>query len=116
MKPFNLEAALAGKPVTTLQGYLVQEFHLFKKKAGNPLMAIINGRAYGYELDGNGGTSGPLFMASEKKTKWGCIFQEPSNVYPNIFIGRLFDTEQEAINHDPNGYNKLGIQKIEWEE
>lgn len=53
MKPFNLEKALAGDEVVTVNGKKVSEIHLFKHMGRQSLCVIIDGDCYWYNKDGS---------------------------------------------------------------
>ena len=92
MKPFNLQEALAGKPVVTRDGRTVTALHLFDCDLKFPLGAVIESCSciYAFRKDGTW-TSEPseydLFMASVEKTVWVNLYQHA------IF---RHETEQEA--------------------
>jgi hypothetical protein len=100
MKPFNLEEALAGKPVVTRDGRKVTQFHLFKNiNAGEkPLRAVIEGCVHSYEVNGIYLPLSPsrndLFMVSQKVTKWVNVY-ETANGY-EIGQTKVHDTEGAA--------------------
>lgn len=79
MKPFNLEEALAGKPVVTRDGNKVTQLHLFDIDSQYPLYGVVetsvwkftkNGKPVGYS-----GNKYELFMAPEKVTKWVNVYK-----------------------------------------
>ena len=75
MKLFNLEEALAGKPVVTQDGRKVTHLHLFECDLKLPLCVVIENSTciYQFRKDGQW-TSEPsglnLFMAPVEKTVW----------------------------------------------
>lgn len=79
MKPFNLEKALAGDPVVTRDGRVVTEIVHLKTNI-RPIIAVIDGRARGYLIDGttrsaNDWSQRDLFMAPKKTTYYQLIFK-----------------------------------------
>lgn len=52
MKPFNLEAALAGEAVITRSGFPVTGLHLFDITTDYPLYGIVEGRITSFTKDG----------------------------------------------------------------
>ena len=79
-RPFNLEEALAGKPVVTRDGRKVSEFYHFKTQTTPySVSAVIDGSRYGYSIDGRYHPSDEsnldLFMRPEKRSFW-------TNIYP----------------------------------
>jgi hypothetical protein len=74
MEKFNLEEALAGKPVVTRNGKKVTELHLFKSTTGKPVIAIVEGLVAGYTILGKDDDARDsiwdLFMAPQKKSIW----------------------------------------------
>jgi len=79
MKPFNLEEALAGKPVVTLRGVEVTQLHLFEIDHIYPLSAVVEGELIQYTIKGEFRSdyeSGwDLFMAEEEKAQWINIWE-----------------------------------------
>ncbi len=103
MKKFNLEEALAGKPVITRSGRKIDELALLKT-ALQPIIMVIDGESYSVNKDGRvyndpyTESSLDLFMAEEEF--YG--FKEGEDVYileENWHIGRyLFNnTHSEYI-------------------
>lgn len=105
MKPFNLEEALAGKPVVTKSGQKVIELHYFKgiDSKYECIIAQIEGYVSleRFYINGNyhfNQTSNfDLFMAEEKIEFW-------HNVYLDHFIKKFiisgsYDTESEALKY-----------------
>ena len=87
MKPFNLQEALAGKPVVTRDGRKVTQLHLFECDAKFVLYGVIEGivNATGFRKDGGWSVSEPtkldLFMASVEKTVWVNLYTYATNRY-----------------------------------
>lgn len=117
MKPFNLEAAKAGKPVCTRDGRKARIICFdAKRKDGKNIMALIPSKEYpgfedlvAYPNNGNyhGGheNDGDLMMLPEKKEGWIIIHKEA-----------IYDKETaEKIARETTA-NVIRIQKIEWEE
>jgi hypothetical protein len=80
MKPFNLEEALAGKPVVTRRGVEATQLHLFQIDHVYPLSAVVEGELIQYTIKGEFRSdyeSGwDLFMASESKFLWINLWQQ----------------------------------------
>lgn len=117
MKPFNLEAAKAGKPVCTRDGRKARIICFdAKRKDGKNIMALIPSKEYpefedlvAYPNNGNyhGGheNDGDLMMLPQKKEGWIIIHKEA-----------IYDKETaEKIARETTA-NVIRIQKIEWEE
>ena len=80
MKPFNLEEALAGKPVVTRDGREVTEIHYFKTdKSSYPLGAVIGGNTTWFKLNGKQNddpeSDYDLFMKEEEVTMYVHVFE-----------------------------------------
>jgi hypothetical protein len=101
MKPFNLEEALAGKPVVTRDGRKVTEIHhlVTASSGNNKLIAVIGGSVYGYNINGEYNSkinsACDLFMDE-------IVIEKYVNVYYNsiteeLWIGVTFPTYQKAI-------------------
>ena len=80
LKPFDLQAALAGKPVVTRDGIKVKEIHQFKTVDGNRnIVAIVNGGMLSYEQNGKYpfNSSNDLLMAPVMVKKWVNLYPAP---------------------------------------
>jgi len=109
MEKFNLEKALAGKPVIARIGKKVEEIHFFKTNVEKPLVVVIEGKMIRYNKEGlnNPGKEDPLdlFMLPEKKVIWVNVY----NKGKTLMLGKFRDaTEQEAIKNitDKENYIK----------
>lgn len=112
MKPFDLEAAKAGKPVCTRDGRKARIICFDLNNKNFPIVAIINcdseENAYQYDIDGicdEHDNNLNLMMSHEKKEGWIIIHKEA-----------IYDKETaEKIARETTA-NVIRIQKIEWEE
>lgn len=112
MKPFDLEAAKAGKPVCTRNGRKARIICFDTINKGNyPIIALLEDKEseaiFYYNKDGkcNVGTELDLMMLPEKKEGWIIIHKEA-----------IYDKETaEKIARETTA-NVIRIQKIEWEE
>jgi len=95
LKPFNLEEALAGKPVQTRDGGEVTQLTLFKTNAIYPLLAVVDGIIKTYTDAGTLTVKTPsdydLFMKAEMVEAW-------VNVYggANPHFGTVYTSEAVA--------------------
>jgi len=80
MKPFNLDEALAGKPIITKDGQKVTELTRFSLTQKNCLIGVIDKTLYSWTIDGkftSRDESGmDLFMAPESKFLWINLWQQ----------------------------------------
>ena len=112
LKPFDLEAAKAGKPVCTRDGRKARIICFDLNNKNFPIVAIINcdteENAYQYDIDGvcdEHDNNLNLMMSPEKKEGWIIIHKEA-----------IYDKETaEKIARETTA-NVIRIQKIEWEE
>lgn len=112
LKPFDLEAAKAGKPVCTRDGRKARIICFDTINKGNyPIIALLEDKGceaiFYYNKDGkcNVGTELDLMMLPEKKEGWIIIHKEA-----------IYDKETaEKIARETTA-NVIRIQKIEWEE
>lgn len=102
LKPFNLEEALAGRPVVTRDGKQVNEIHRFKSadRNGQHLCAISHGESIWFWDDGRYSiprteTPWDLFMASVEKTFWVNLYGE-NNAGTNGNRAAHYSSEAEA--------------------
>jgi hypothetical protein len=99
LKPFNLQDALAGKPVVTRQGKKVTQLHLFNTNAEEPLFAIIEDDEDVFCWSTNGKynptkqTSFDLFMAPEKKSIWVNLYEYENG---QLWVGCYYNSLAEA--------------------
>lgn len=117
MKPFNLEEALAGKPVVTRGGRKITDLHYFRVEDNIfPIYANIEGYKTidRFTIDGlydNMVTKHPkdLFMISEEK--WTNIYWD--DVFKRVFNAGYYYSEEQAKNHIVKNSNFLRSLKIE---
>lgn len=119
LKPFNLEEALAGKPVVTRDGRKVTEIYHFKTEGSSfPVCAIIGLSPNWFDLQGKNICSNPefdLFMAPVTVTKWANIWKSGNGYY--YLGGRLYDSKEEALmNRADDGANQHLCCPIQIEE
>lgn len=123
MKPFNLQEALAGKPVVTRMGDKVTGFHVFPAATYQRVFAVLRGDIISLNERGqywNNGTEADndLFMASEKKEGYVAVGQMPSPTSCLAFCSHVWPTEEGARqSYESAADLKLySVQKISWEE
>lgn len=122
-KPFDLEAAKAGKPVCTRDGRKARII-CFDAKCNKPIVALIydcnketvlqyleNGRFFVDQID-----KYDLMMFTRKKEGW-------VNVYKSYNVGKkipcmasIYPTKEEAKKSSVVGFDYVDTVKIEWEE
>ena len=118
LKPFDLEAAKAGKPVCTRDGRKARIISFDLNNKNFPIVAIINcdteENAYQYDIDGvcdEHDNNLNLMMSPEKKEGWVNLCK---NNYGDTLAVGVFPNREEAVSNCPPSY--LGTIKIEWEE
>lgn len=123
LKPFDLEAAKAGKPVCTRDGRKARIICFdAKRKDRKNIIALVPSKEYSgvedlitYPNNGNyyGGheNDGDLMMLPEKKDGWINLCK---NNYGDTLAVGVFPSREEAVSNCPPSY--LGTIKIEWEE
>ena len=120
MKPFNVEAALAGAPVITRDGRKVTQITKFEG-IDWPVRAVIEGNTHlsCFSLKGSAGHArcsySDLFMAHVKKKGWINIYPQ-NRALPNTIgsVGWIYETEEAARKNNTQG--SLPPIQIEWEE
>lgn len=115
MKPFDLEAAKAGKPVCTRDGRKARII-CFDRKDVRPIIALIKSDNYDdegvyyYYADGLNLNSYPsafdLMMLPEKREGW-------VNIYDDM---RIYASEEGAKTGISTERNYITTTKVEWEE
>lgn len=133
LKPFDLEAAKAGKPVCTRDGRKARIICFdAKRKDGKNIMALIPSKEYpgfedlvAYPNNGNyhGGheNDGDLMMLPEEKEGWVNIYNRnrPRTSSENCYIMTgvsVFETKEGAISYIDKDKEYIDTVKIEWEE
>ena len=125
MKPFNLEAALAGAPVVTRGNQQVTELVLLKTlESEYRVVGVVGGDMYEFTEQGafHTGREGrlDLFMAPVKRRKW-LVYNTTTDTF---CTPQRFDTEQGAVqflrSHTEsgcyNGDHTRVVVSFEWEE
>lgn len=127
MKPFDLEAAKAGKPVCTRDGRKVRIISFDRKflfkGVSYPIIALVEDTAkeetiYGYNekgkviIENDTPYKDDLMMLPQKKEGWVRIYKSASNVY--YLSSNIYKTEEEAKHSSDCCY--VGASKISWEE
>lgn len=123
LRPFDLEAAKAGKPVCTRDGRKARII-CFDAKCNKPIVALIydcnketvfqyleSGRFFVDQID-----KYDLMMLPQKKEGW-------VNVYKSYNVGKtipcmasIYPTKEEAKKSSVVGFDYVDTVKIEWEE
>lgn len=100
LKPFNLEAALAGEPVVTRDGQEVSQVTLFDCSGEFPLIAVVNDGVYSFTKQGRHYNCGQpssldLFMKQKTHIVNGFEVPEPAKTPPkgfeNYFVPSIQD-------------------------
>lgn len=127
LKPFDLEAAKAGKPVCTRDGRKVRIISFDRKflfkGVSYPIIALVEDTAkeetiYGYNekgkviIENDTPYKDDLMMLPQKKEGWVRIYKSASNVY--YLSSNIYKTEEEAKHSSDCCY--VGASKISWEE
>lgn len=124
-KPFDLEAAKAGKPVCTRDGRKARIICFdAKRKDGKNIMALIPSKEYpefedlvAYPNNGNyhGGheNDGDLMMLHQKKEGWINIYTCYDGAETGISIYKTKEIAKKEVDNDSSYLDTI---KIEWEE
>ena len=118
LKPFDLEAAKAGKPVCTRDGRKARII-CFDAKCNKPIVALIydcnketvlqyleNGRFFVDQID-----KYDLMMLPQKKEGWVNIYKDFEDT-----VCCVYPTEKEALEDGETEKDYITTIKIEWEE
>ena len=124
LKPFNLEAAKAGKPVCTRDGRPARIIAYDLKGGFHKLVVLVQDHEsyediYTYTESGEYRKycKNPLdlFMAPEKKEGWINLYKYLPYLH-TIVDFEVYDTEQEAKDNIDKKGRYITTIKIEWEE
>ena len=77
MKPFNIDEALAGKPVTTTDGREVTQLIRFEISSNYKLTGVVDGELKKFTIYGKSYSecTKDLVMATEKKSIWVNVYE-----------------------------------------
>ena len=128
MKPFNLEAAKAGKPVCTRDGRKARIICFDRSGTDYPILSLIkendNENVYHYDIEGKSSIHPKLdlMMLPEKKEGWINIYNADTTFY--YVDGRVFETKDGAVQKAKEEVEKEQREKneyidtirVEWEE
>ena len=122
LKPFDLEAAKAGKPVCTRDGRKARIICFDRKNNSEPIVALIDNK--GYELNLNYNVNGRCqgdeescldLMISEKHEGWVNIYNHGNNdTYVSNMIFATEELAKEAVKRMNGEY--IATVKIQWKE
>ena len=118
MKKFNLEEALAGKPVVTSQGLAVTQIVYFEKTHNAyQVFGVVNGEVESWTIQGKynqkyDNHNKDLFMLSEKKSIWINVYQDGNG---KLWTSGDHDTRDlaEMVGHNSQGITYKHIKTIE---
>ena len=123
LKPFDFEAAKAGKPVCTRDGRKARIICFDTINKGNyPIIALLEDKGYEaifyYNKDGkcNVGTERDLMMLPEKKEGWVNVYKSYNVGKKTPCIASIYPTKEEAKKSSVVGFDYVDTVKIEWEE
>lgn len=124
LKPFDLQAAKAGKPVCTRSGKPVRIICFDVKGAKHPIIALVKEDGYervcsyipdGRRFEEEKEWSDDLMMIPEKKEGWVNLYrdEESKRVYCGEFI---FSEREKAEKHYECNDTKVATVPVNWEE
>ena len=126
LKPFDLEAAKACKPVCTRDGRKVRILCYDLKGAEYPIVALVEAHDYLDEsistYDRNGRfdhdreNKNDLMMLPEKKEGWVNVYKSYNVGKKTPCIASIYPTKEEAKKSSVVGFDYVDTVKIEWEE
>lgn len=116
MKPFNLEEALAGKPVVTRDGRDVKELIVLKTKdIEQPIISVIGKDSFAHFPDGKFNDHGEcdldLFIKEEEVTLYANIYKS-NNRNSGYICGELFIDKDHNSLKDMK-YNSEFVSAVE---
>lgn len=116
MKPFDLEAALAGAPVVTRHGDNVTQLVKFDAiRSTFILVGVVDGVIFMWDEEGRYGPNDnshfDLFMAPVKREGWINLYNRGASYLPPYYV---YQTKQEA--DDGAVVDRIACVRVEWEE
>lgn len=116
MKPFNLQEAMAGKPVQTRDGREVTQLKFFEDVNINLIIGVVAKNIWTWNMEGqsdslSGESNNDLFMALEKKSIWVNVYEVMDSLSEEfeLSIGKIHGTKESAM----SSKNKYYIKTIE---
>lgn len=126
LKPFDLEAAKAGKPVCTRNGRKVRILCYDLKGEEYPIVAAVETPNHMAEsisaYDKNGRfdhgkeNNNDLMMLPQKKEGWVNVYKSYNVGKKTPCIASIYPTKEEAKKSSVVGLDYVDTVKIEWEE
>lgn len=114
-KPFDLKAAMAGKPVCTRDGCKARIICFDKKNDEYPIVTLVTKgkEEYIFQYTNKG-----EYIKNCKTFSYNNLVMlvEKEEGYVNVYEKTLYKTEKEAKEHVATGLNYLRTVKVEWEE
>lgn len=120
MKQFDLEKAIAGKPVVTRDGEPVRIICWDRNKTDYPIVALVGDKEVISSFTTNGsffhGKQDPndLFMAIEKKEGWVNLYITKDGFAEVDAV--IYKSDEIALLNKDIGNCYISTVKIEWEE
>ena len=119
LKPFDLEAAKAGKPVCTRDGHKARII-CFDRVGDFPIVALTDDRDYKeegvnlYDINGKGSNECfDLMMLPEKKEGWVNVYYD-NDASSHRGCRYIYNTKERAVKEAGSAY--ITTIKINWEE
>jgi hypothetical protein len=126
MKPFNLQEAIAGKPLVTKDGREVKRFtYLPEVNNEYKIVAVVDGKLLIYTEAGHFWTADKaftdrdLFMKATKVTRWVNLYRKQNcqllrtTNEDNIAVGCLsFESKEDALSL----CGSIGVAEVSWED
>ena len=131
LKPFDFEAAKAGKPVCTRDGRKARIISFDRKflfkGVSYPIIALVEDTAkeetiYGYNekgkviIENDTPYKDDLMMLPEKKEGWVNVYKSYNVGKKTPCIASIYPTKEEAKKSSVVGLDYVDTVKIEWEE
>jgi hypothetical protein len=125
MKPFNLQEALAGKPVVTRDGREVTDvtyFSTLRNSTSFKLRGVLEGYLRKFNDAGMYLTNKnlDLFMASTKKTGWVNIYRENITTWPALKLlpggAVIHPSKAIADKQQETAKERIAVVELTWEE
>lgn len=123
MKRFNLEEAIAGKPVVTRNGHPVRILCVDRRGMEFPIIALMDTgtqeivMAYtkeGCRVYNNSISENDLVMASEKKEGWVNLYITENSFAEVDTV--IYESEERALLNKDTDKQYISTVKINWEE
>ena len=116
LKPFDLEAAKAGKPVCTRDGRKARIICFDRRGDKFPIVALLDGCNEEHSEVAETFTNEGLYEIGEKSSNDLMMLPEKKEGWVNVYKDLVYDTKEEALAGRSGSRGYIDTINISWEE